>query len=198
MKLPDLREIEQASTLVYESMLSSPELTWPLLSARAGCEVWVKHENHNPTGAFKVRGGLIYVNRLIARYPECPGLVAATRGNHGQSVAYAAARASLSSVIVVPEGNSPDKNAAMKAFGAELIVHGHDFDAALEHARSLAEDRGLHFMPSLDEDLIAGVATYALEFFRNAPPLDSIYVPIGLGSGICGVIAAKLALEVST
>jgi threonine dehydratase len=198
MRLPFLEEIEQSSALIYECMQPSPELEWPLLSQRCGTEVWVKHENHNPTGSFKVRGGLIYVAMLLAQRPEVRGLCAATRGNHGQSVAYAAARHGLSAVIVVPEGNSPDKNAAMQALGAELIIHGRDFDVALDHARELAEARNLHFMPSIDGDLIPGVASYALEFFRNTPPLDRIYVPIGLGSGICGVIAARDALGLKT
>ena len=198
MKLPDLDEITQAAREVYEHMLPSAQLTWPLLNERAGCEVWIKHENHNPTGAFKVRGGLIYINRLIQREPDCPGVVAATRGNHGQSLAFAAARAGLRAVVVVPEGNSPDKNAAMRAYGAELIVFGPDFDAALECARDIADREGLHFMPSIDGNLIPGVATYALEFFQAAPPLDVIYVPIGLGSGILGVAAARSALGLDT
>ncbi len=198
IRLPDLTEIESAAETVYRSMQPSPQINWPLLDNRTGIELWVKHENHNPTGAFKVRGGLIYVERLVRKEPDCTGLCAATRGNHGQSVAYAAAKHGLKSVIVVPEGNSPDKNAAMRAFGAELVVHGPDFDTALEHCRQLAAERGLHFMPSLDEDLIPGVATYALELFRGAPDLDRIYVPIGLGSGICGVIAANKALGLTT
>ena len=198
MMLPSLEQIEDASELVYQSMQASPQLSWPLLNDRADCEVWVKHENHNPTGAFKVRGGLVYVNRLLAERPDIQGICAATRGNHGQSVAFAASARGLESVIVVPEGNSPDKNAAMQALGAELIIHGKDFDIALEHARELAEARDLHFMPSLDDDLIPGVATYALEFFRGVPTLDRIYVPIGLGSGICGVIAARRALGLTT
>ena len=196
--LPDLAEIEAAAEVIYKSMQASPQLSWPLLNARTGMNAWVKHENHNPTGAFKVRGGLIYVEQLVNRFPDCPGICAATRGNHGQSVAFAAARHGLQAVIVVPEGNSPDKNAAMKAFGAELIVHGKDFDAALEHCRVLAEERQLHFVPSIDEGLIPGVATWALEFFRGTPALDRIYVPVGLGSGICGVVAAKKALGLDT
>ena len=196
--MPDLAEIEQAAVFVYKTMQASPQLSWPLLNERCGAQVWVKHENHNPTGAFKVRGGLIYVSRLLEKEPDCPGLCAATRGNHGQSVAYAASQNSLASVIVVPEGNSPDKNAAMQAFGAELIVHGRDFDVALERSREIALERGLHFMPSIDGDLIPGIATYALEFFRNTPELDRIYVPIGLGSGICAVIAVKHALGLKT
>lgn len=198
MQLPELGEIKQAAEVVYRQMAPSPQMRWPLLEARVGCEIWVKHENHNPTGAFKIRGGLIYLDHLMRREPACPGICAATRGNHGQSVALAASLHNLRTVIVVPEGNSPDKNAAMQALGAELIVHGPDFDAALVYARELADREGLHFMPSIDGDLIPGVATYALELFQNAPPLDRIYVPIGLGSGICGVMAAKRALNLNT
>ena len=198
MQLPGLAEIESAAELVYQSMQASPQLSWPLLNERLGCEAWIKHENQNPTGAFKVRGGLIYLNRLVEKQPGIRGICAATRGNHGQSAAFAAALHGLRVVIVVPEGNSPDKNVAMQAFGAELIVHGKDFDVALEHARQLAADQDLHFMPSIDGDLIPGVATYALEFFQAAPALDRIYVPIGLGSGVLGVIAAKRALNLDT
>lgn len=195
MKLPTLAEIEDCAELIYQSMQASPQITWPLLNNRVGAEVWVKHENHNPTGAFKVRGGLIYLNRLKQKHPDCPGVCSATRGNHGQSIAYAAGMVGLPALIFVPEGNSPDKNAAMQALGAELVVYGKDFDEALEECRRAAEERGLHFVPSLDGDLIPGVATYALEFFRGAPALDKVYVPIGLGSGISGVIAAKHALN---
>lgn len=198
MQLPGLAEIESAAELVYQSMQASPQLTWPLLNERLGCEAWIKHENHNPTGAFKVRGGLIYLKRLVEKQSGIKGICAATRGNHGQSAAFAGAQHGLRVVIVVPEGNSPDKNAAMQAFGAELIVHGKDFDVALEHARQLAAEQDLHFMPSIDGDLIPGVATYALEFFQATPNLDRIYVPIGLGSGVLGVIAAKQALGLNT
>ncbi|MGE4014677.1 MAG: pyridoxal-phosphate dependent enzyme, partial [Alphaproteobacteria bacterium] len=185
--LPSLIDIERAAELVHGAMAPSPQLHWPLLSARVGAEVWVKHENHNPTGAFKVRGGLIYLARLRAERPEASGIIAATRGNHGQSLAFAAQRLGLRAVIVVPHGNSVEKNAAMRAYGAELIEHGHDFQAALEEARRLAESERLHFVPSFDRPLIEGVATYALEMFRALPDLDTVYVPIGLGSGICGV-----------
>lgn len=197
-KLPGLREIEQAAATIYETMQPSPQLSWPLLDMRCGAEVWVKHENHNPTGAFKVRGGLIYVKALVEREPDLAGLCAATRGNHGQSVAFAAARYDLPATIVVPEGNSPDKNAAMKAYGAELITHGADFDESLAYCRELAQERGLHLVPSIDSGLIPGVATWAYELFSAVPDLDRIYVPVGLGSGICGVIAAKRALGLAT
>ena len=198
MDLPTLDEIEAAAQLIYQQMTPSPQISWPLLNQRAGCDVWVKHENHNPTGAFKVRGGLIYVGRLADGAGAGNGICAATRGNHGQSLAYAAARMGLKATVVVPEGNSPDKNAAMIAYGAELIIHGEDFDAALEEARRLSLAHQWHFMPSIDGDLIPGVATYALEFFKAAPRLDRVYVPIGLGSGICGVIAVRNALGLAT
>ncbi len=198
MKLPSLGEIEAASEIVYKSMQASPQISWPILNERAGKELWIKHENHNPTGSFKVRGGLIYVERLRERLPDCAGICCATRGNHGQSVAFAARQHGLSSTIVVPEGNSSIKNQAMRALGAELLVYGQDFDAALEYCQDIANRRGLYFVPSIDTGLIPGVATYALEFFRSVPQLDRIYVPIGLGSGICGVIAAKHALGLTT
>ncbi len=193
-----LPEIEEASRIVYSAMPPTPQYAWPLLARRIGCEVWVKHENHTPIGAFKVRGGLVYMQRLKERSPETTGVVSATRGNHGQSIALAAARTGVAAVIVVPQGNSSEKNAAMRAFGAELIESGHDFDAAKDTAIRLAEERGLSMIPSFHRDLVAGVATYALELFRAAPPLDTVYVPIGLGSGICGVISARNALSPTT
>jgi threonine dehydratase len=179
-------------------MLPSPQLHWPLLSERCGCEVWVKHENHNPTGAFKVRGGLVYVNRLRQRKPELAGLVTATRGNHGQSVAFAASRVGLETVVVVPRGNNAEKNLSMRALGAELVEHGRDFDAASQYAQTLAGERQLHRMPSFHGDLVMGVASYALELLRSQSDLRRVYVPIGLGSGICGVICARNALGLDT
>ena len=198
MTLPTLEALQQASQLVYQHMQASPQLNWPLLSERCGCEVWVKHENHNPTGAFKVRGGLVYLEQLARREPGCPGVVAATRGNHGQSVAFAAARYGLAAVIVVPEGNNPEKNRAMQALGAELVVYGADFDEAVPRAAELAAERGLHRLPSFHMDLVRGVASYALELFGAQPELQRVYVPIGLGSGICGVISARNALGLAT
>ncbi|MBM3647770.1 MAG: threonine dehydratase [Alphaproteobacteria bacterium] len=193
-----LQEVEAAATAVYAAMPPTAQYAWPLLARRTGCEVWVKHENHTPTGAFKVRGGLVYMERLRRREPTLPGVVSATRGNHGQSIAVAAARVGIPATIVVPQGNSVEKNAAMRAFGAELIEAGHDFDAAREEARRLASARGLAMVPSFHRDLVCGVATYALELFRAAPSLDTVYVPIGLGSGICGVIAMRDALSPAT
>ena len=197
-QLPSLAAIESAAALVYQTMPPTPQFSWPLLNARAGLEVWVKHENHTPLGAFKVRGGLVFFDRLKRAQPGLRGVIAATRGNHGQSVAFAAQRHGLRAVIVVPRGNSPGKNAAMRALGAELVEHGEDFQAAFEHAGRLAAAQGLFPMPSFDAGLVPGVATYALEFFRHAPPLDTVFVPVGLGSGICGVMAARDALGLRT
>ena len=193
-----LSEVEEASRIVYAALPPTPQYAWPLLARRTGCEVWVKHENHTPTGAFKVRGGLVYLDRLKRAQPDLAGVVSATRGNHGQSIALGAARVGVAATIVVPQGNSVEKNAAMRAFGAELVEAGHDFDAAREVAQRLARERGLTMVPSFHRDLVCGVATYALELFRNAPPLDTVYVPIGLGSGICGVIAMRDALSPNT
>jgi threonine dehydratase len=194
MRLPDLATLEHTAAQVYRYMQPSPQLQWPLLSRRCGCELWVKHENHNPTGAFKVRGGLVYLNNLHAARPDIRSIVTATRGNHGQSVAFAAALLGLECVVVVPEGNNPDKNLAMQALGAELIIHGRDFDEAVPHAQDIALARGAHRIPSFHEDLVFGVATYSLEFLRARPGLQRVYVPIGMGSGICGMICARNAL----
>ncbi len=175
-------------------MPPTPQFAWPLLKARTGVDVVIKHENHTPTGAFKVRGGLVYVDRLKRERPDVKGVITATRGNHGQSLAFACARAGIACTVVVPFGNSVEKNAAMKAFGAELIEHGRDFDEARERAEAIAQERGYEYGKSFDRDLVLGVATYAYELFTAEPELDAVYVPIGLGSGICGVIAARDAL----
>lgn len=196
--LPTLGEIEAAAQLVYRSMPATPQYSWPLINECAGAEVWVKHENHTPLGAFKVRGGLVYMDWLRREGPEVDTVISATRGNHGQSVAYAAARSGHKAVIVVPRGNSVEKNAAMRALGAELIEFGADFQAASEHAAGLAEARGWHRIPSFDLLLVRGVATYAVEFFRGAPEMETVYVPIGMGSGICGMIAARDGLGLRT
>lgn len=193
-----LQEVEDASQIVYAAMPPTAQYAWPLLARRTGCAVWVKHENHTPTGAFKVRGGFVYMDRLRHGPTGVKGVISATRGNHGQSVAIAAAKAGIAATIVVPLGNSLEKNAAMRAFGAELVEAGHDFDAAREVAMRLADERGLTMVPSFHRDLVRGVATYALELFRAAAPLDTVYVPIGLGSGICGVIAMRDALSPAT
>jgi threonine dehydratase len=192
-----LADIEAAARNVYAAMGPTAQYAWPLLAQRAGCEVWVKHENHTPTGAFKVRGGLNLLAHLT-RDPKFAGVISATRGNHGQSLALAARRHGVRCRIVVPQGNSRDKNAAMRAFGAELVVHGRDFDEAREHANSLASAEGLRFVGPFEPELVTGVATYALEFLRAVPDLDTVLVPIGCGSGICGLIAARDALALRT
>ena len=198
MSKPDLATLQATAEIVYRSMTPTAQIRWPLLGLRCGCEVWVKHENHTPTGAFKIRGGLVYMDAPAKTPPAVPGVIAATRGNHGQSVAYAARAHGIAAVIVVPFGNSPAKNKAMKAYGAELIEHGDDFNAAFDHAQDLAEERGLHMMGSYHELLVQGVASYSLELFSAAPDLDTYYVPLGLGSGVCAAIASRDALNLKT
>src|SRR5271157_5805823 len=193
-----LEETRKAHEAVSAALRPTPAFSWPLLAARLGAEAVVKHENHQPTGAFKVRGGLTYVEALMQREPQAKGVISATRGNHGQSLAFAGRRFGLAVTIVVPQGNSREKNAAMHALGAELIEHGQDFQAAREEAMRLAETRGLHAVPAFHRDLARGVATYALELMSDHPDLDALYVPIGQGSGICGCIAARDALALRT
>jgi len=193
-----LAQLERAASVVYETMPPTPQYAWPLLCQLVGTEVWVKHENHTPTGAFKVRGGLVYFRDLVQGEDRPAGVISATRGNHGWSVGFAARRWGLNATIVVPHGNSREKNAAMLALGVELIEHGHDFQAAREHAMELAQERGLRMVPSFHPLLVQGVASYSLELLRAVPALDTAYVPIGLGSGICGMIAAREALRLST
>ena len=184
-------ELAWAAEVVGRWVPPTPQYMWPLLAEEVGTEVWVKHENHTPTGAFKVRGGLVYAERLRAQRPQVKGLVVATRGNHGQSLAFAGRAAGIDVTIVVPEGNSPDKNASMRGFGAELVVHGHDFQAAREHAEALGAERGLETVPAYHPDLVLGVATYAAELFAAVAGLDAVYVPVGMGTGICGLIGAR-------
>jgi threonine dehydratase len=191
-------DLEWAAAIVGRWVPATPQYVWPLLAAEMGTEVWVKHENHTPTGAFKVRGGLVYAERLRRERPSVKGLVSATRGNHGQSVAFAGRAAGLDVTIVVPHGNSPDKNASMRALGAELVVHGHDFQAAREHAAALGAERGLEIVPSYHPDLVLGVATYARELFGAAGELDAVYVPVGMGTGICGIIGVRDLLGLRT
>jgi threonine dehydratase len=204
MQLPSLAEIRDAQTVVYRSMPPTPQFSWPLINQRfavdsqTGTEVWIKHENHSPVGAFKLRGALVYMDWLHRTYPEVAGVVAATRGNHGQGVGRAARLTGLIAVIVVPHGNSKEKNRAMLAEGVELIEYGHDFQESLEYARKLAVERSLTMVDSFHERLVMGTATYATELFEGAPRLDAVYVPIGLGSSICGVAAARNALQLST
>ena len=192
--LPSKEDLQTGAEVVYRHMDPTAQICWPLLSNRLGAEVWVKHENHAPTGAFKVRGGLTYMARLKADQPSCRGVMAATRGNHGQSVALAAAKSGLSATILVPHGNNPEKNAAMMAYGAELIEHGTDFEEARLFAIEMAKEKGLHMVPSFSPWLLQGVGSYGLELFNAVPDLDTVYVPIGQGSGICSVMAARDAL----
>lgn len=192
------RDFEKAEDLIYRSMPATPCYNWPLLCEATGTDVWMKHENHTPTGAFKVRGGLVYAARHKERFPESPNLISATRGNHGQSLAFAARAHSMRATIVVPHGNSPEKNAAMRAFGASLVEAGQDFDIAVGAARSMAEEQDMHMVPAFHEDLVAGVGTYAYEMMQAHADFDSIYVPIGKGSGICGMITARDAMGLKT
>ena len=198
MTSTELNDLEKAAAVVYRYMLPTPQYSWPLLSERCGCEVWVKHENHTPIGAFKVRGGLVYMDELTRSEPDMPGVITATRGNHGQSIGLAARGFGIPVTIVVPHGNNPEKNAAMRALGVELVEHGHDFQAACDYAMALTAERRLHRVPAFHPWLVRGVATYGLELLRAVPELDMIYVPIGQGSGICGLIQARDALNLTT
>lgn len=194
MQLPTLSELEKAAARIYRTLNPTPQFNWPLLSQRLGAEIWLKHENHTPTGAFKVRGGVLYLEELCEQHRPA-GVVSATRGNHGQSVGYAARRLGVPATIVVPYGNSVDKNAAMRALGVTLIEHGEDFQAAREYAGVLAEKEGWHPIPAFHPTLVRGVASYSLELLKALPMLDVVYVPVGQGSGLCAMIAAKVALN---
>lgn len=193
-----LDAIEQAARHVYQVMPATAQYAWPLLAERLGCAVWVKHENHTPTGAFKARGGVTFMHWLRREHPQAKGVVTATRGNHGQSLALAASALGLKALIVVPKGNSLEKNNAMRGFGGEVIEYGRDFDEAREEAARLAQVHGLFLVPPFHPELVKGVATYALELFNAVPDLHTVYVPIGCGSGICAVIAARDALGLKT
>jgi threonine dehydratase len=194
----DLAELEQAATLVHQVVPPTPQYAWPKLKRRAGCTVWVKHENHTPTGAFKVRGGLVYLDRLLRAHLKTPGVISATRGNHGQSIAFASARNGIPATIYVPHGNSQDQNSAIAGFGARLVEFGKDFDEAKHEAFRVAAAEGLHFIPSFHRDLVAGVASYALELFHGAGELDAVYVGVGMGSGIAGLITVRDLLGLKT
>jgi len=198
--LPTHAEIELAAKAVYAAMPATPQYSWPLLNAALGTEAWVKHENHTPTGAFKIRGGLVYLQNLAQRPPaqKVRGVISATRGNHGQSVGFAARRYGIAATIVVPQGNSKEKNAAMQALGVTLSEHGKEFQESREHAAMLAERDALHMIPSFHRDLVSGVATYWMELLRAQPDLDVLFVPIGQGSGVCAAVAARRALNVRT
>lgn len=193
--LPSLSDIEAAAGTVYEEFQATPQYRWALLSERLGADCWLKHENHNPVGAFKIRGGLTFFEQLARQGALPHAVISATRGNHGQSIAWAARKNRVACTIVVPHGNSVEKNAAMRALGATLVEHGDDFQSAREHAIALARQSGALMVPSFHTDLLRGVATLWWEFFRAVPHMDVAYVPIGLGSGACSAIAAKLALR---
>lgn len=192
--LVPLQTLDTAAAIVYQTMAPTPQYAWPLLKTAVGAEIWVKHENHTPVGAFKLRGGLVYFRDFSQRNSKSTGVISATRGNHGQSVGFAARQYGIATTIVVPHGNSTEKNAAMRALGVELIEHGEDFQASRERAAWIAQQRGLHMVPSFHPLLVQGAASYSLELLRAVPDLDVAYVPIGLGSGICGMIAARNAL----
>jgi threonine dehydratase len=196
--LPTIEEIKAAQDLVYSVMQATPQIVWPLLCERLGTEVWVKHENHTPIGAFKARTAVVYAAELFRGTSGITGLVTATRGNHGQSVALAARRFGVPSYIVVPHGNSTEKNAAMQAQGGYLIEFGDDYQASKEHAMELAHERGWHFVPSYHRNIVKGVATYWMEFFSAVSNLDVVYVPIGQGSGICSCVAVRNGLNLKT
>jgi threonine dehydratase len=196
--LPTIDEVRAAAESVYRLMQPTPQYRWPLLCQRLGTEVWVKHENHTPIGAFKARTAIVYAEQLLKREPNTRGLIAATRGNHGQSVALAAQRKKLDCVIVVPHGNSAGKNAAMRAQGARLVEYGEDFQSSLEHAHKLAAESGYHLVPPYHRDILLGVATYWLELFIAVPEIDVAYVPIGMGSGICSAAAVRNGLGLHT
>ena len=194
---PKLQDIEAAAEIVYQAIAPTPQYAWPLLCQQLGTEAWLKHENHTPLGAFKIRGGLVYFNEL-AKVGKPSGVISATRGNHGQSVGFSARRHNIPATIVVPFNNNVEKNAAMRALGVELIEHGDDFSASAEHAQYLAKEKSLHMVPSFHTHLVAGVATYSMELFKAVTDIDVAYVPIGMGSGICGMISARDALGVKT
>ncbi|MEO9898247.1 MAG: threonine dehydratase [Paracoccaceae bacterium] len=192
------QDLEDAAAFVHSKMPETPQYAWPLLANATGAEVWVKHENHTPTGAFKVRGAFTFIDWLVREHPNVPGICTATRGNHGQGQAWAATKAGLTAKVYVPKGNSVEKNAAMQAWGAEVIEFGQDFDTARLEAIRVAEEQGLFIVPPFHRELVRGVATYAYELFLAQPDLHTVYVPIGCGSGICGLISARDALGLDT
>ena len=198
MALFTRQDIKQATRLVHASMPPTPQYVWPQICAKTGTTVWVKHENHTPTGAFKIRGGITFIDWLKREHPQTPGIVTATRGNHGQSQARAAVAAGMAAKVVVPFGNSVEKNAAMKSFGADLIEHGKDFEEARQEAARISDAENLFSVPPFHRELVRGVASYAYELFSAVPQLDTVYAPIGCGSGICGLIEVRDALGLTT
>jgi len=198
LSLPTKQQLNTAAQIVYAAMPPTPQYSWPLINEALGCEVWIKHENHTPTGAFKVRGGLVYLHELAQREPQTKHIVTATRGNHGLSIGFAAQRHGMTAHIVVPRGNSTEKNTAMRALGVDLIEHGDEFQDCREHAALLAEKNSWHRIPSMHPDLLSGVASYWMELFTAQPDLDVVFVPIGQGSGICAAVAVKHAMGLKT
>jgi threonine dehydratase len=198
MQLPTLQEIAEAQTLVYQLMLPTPQISWPLLNQILEASVWIKHENHTPIGAFKARSAVFYAAQLFRSGDEIKGIITATRGNHGQSVALAGQRFNVPVTIVVPHGNSVEKNAAMRSQGARLIEFGQDFQESREHAQELSQEQGLHFVPPFHRDIVTGVATYWVELFTAVPDLDAVYTPIGMGSGICAACAVRNGMKLKT
>jgi threonine dehydratase len=198
INLPTLDEIAEAQKLVYALMSPTPQISWPLLNQKLETSVWVKHENHTPTGAFKARSAVAYAAELFRQGTGIRGMITATRGNHGQSVALAGQRFNVPVTIVVPHGNSIEKNAAMRSQGADLIEFGKDFQESREHAQKLAQEEGLHFVPPYHRDIVKGVATYWMELFSAIPVLDTAYVPVGMGSGICAACAVRNGMKLKT
>ena len=198
LPLPSLELLEEAASLIYRYMPPTPQYRWPLLDQRVGARVWVKHENHTPTGAFKVRGGLVYLHELCRNGDKPEGVVSATTGNHGQSIGFAARAHGVRAAVVVPRGNSVEKNAAMRGLGVEVIEHGRDFQEAHETADEICAERGWHRFPSFHHLIVRGVGTYALELFRAVGDIHTVYVPVGLGSGLCGLISARDAFGIDT
>ena len=190
--------LHQAREVVAQTMSPTPQYRWPLLAGRCGVDVWVKHENHTPTGAFKVRGGLVYMDSLYWQNALPEGFITATRGNHGQSIPFAASRYGVPVTVYVPEGNSVEKNRAMRAWGAQLIIHGSDFDEARMECARVARERGLSFTPSFHPDLVRGVSTYAYELLTAVDDLHTVYVPVGMGSGVCGLVTVRDLLGLDT
>jgi threonine dehydratase len=198
MQLPTLQEIAEAQKLVYQLMLPTPQISWPLLNQKLEASVWIKHENHTPVGAFKARSAVFYAAQLFRDGNGIKGMITATRGNHGQSVALAGQRFNVPVTIVVPHGNSVEKNAAMRSQGATLIEFGQDFQESREHAQKLSQEQGLHFVPPFHRDIVTGVATYWAELFTAVPDLDAVYAPIGMGSGICAACAVRNGMMLKT
>lgn len=198
MEFPSFEDALRARELVMQHLRRTPTWSYPALSRELGCELFIKHENHQPIGAFKVRGGISLMASL-SDLERGRGVVAATRGNHGLSLAYAARLFGTRAVIVVPHGNNPEKNEAMRALGAELVEYGRDFDEACQQAERLVASQGLRYIHSAEEPaMLAGVASLGIELFEDVPDLDYVFVPVGLGSGICGICLARGVLSPRT